>query len=164
MSDEAKIGFEIARILISSILVIAGWLVVFRQQKNNTFKQELRKEIKAKLDQVHEDVKQLRQDCISYYINETPRPDLPVVIRVLTDDIRENAVTLSQEIMDQNGLNHIYETLTELVGNATGGAFETKKRQAISIYDPKLNAVFVSGAKLVAGLDRAYQKKYQQLN
>lgn len=164
MSDEAKWGFEIARLVIPSVLVIIGWLVVFNQQKKNNFNQEFRKEIKEKLDELHEDIRQLRQDCIDYYVAEAPRPDLPVVIRVLTDDIREKSVTLSKSIMDQNGLNGVYDTLSELVNSATGGVFETKKRQPVSMYDPKLNAVFNNGAKLASTLDRAYQAKYHHLN
>lgn len=162
MSEEVKIFFEFLKILITSGVVILGWKVVHAQQRKSASDQELRKELRAKLDAVHEDIRQLRQDCISYYVADAPRPDLPVVIRVLTDDIREKSVSLSRAIMDKNGVNGIYDTLSDLINSATGGAFETKKRQAVSIYDPKLNAVFNNGAKLASTLDRAYQEKYQR--
>jgi hypothetical protein len=164
MSDETKWGFEIARLVIPSVLVVIGWWVVFSIQKKNTSDQEFRKELRAKLDAVHDDIRQLRQNCIDYYVAETPRPDLPVVIRVLTDDIREKSVALSKAIMDKNGLDRVYDTLSDLIGSATGGAFETKKRQPVNIYDPKLNAVFNNGAKLAWTLDRAYQEKYNNSN
>jgi hypothetical protein len=161
MTDDIKFWLEVFKICLTSAVVVIGWIVVYKLQRKSAADQELRKELKAKLDGIHEDIKQLRADCISYYVTQEPKPDLPVAIRVLADDIRENSISLSRAIMDQNSVGNVYDILADLVNNATGGNFETKKRTPMSPHDPKLNAVFFVGAKLTSVLNRAYQDRYQ---
>lgn len=153
-------SLELAKIIIPSVLVVVGWVVVHFLQRAATSKQELRKELRAGLDSLREDIRELRQSCIAYFVAGDEQPDTPVGIRVLFDDLRRQSMSLSHVLLDTGNQERIYNALTNLGQNATGGGFETRNRKKLSPYDSQLQAIFSHGTTLLNCLEDGFAQKY----
>lgn len=158
MTDQAQL--EVVKIVLTSVLVVAGWIVVNYLQRTSIAEQEARKEIRAGLNLLRDDIRQLRQSCIAYFVAGDEAPDTPVGIRVLFEDVRRQSVSLSRVLVDDAGRERTLNALTQLGQHATGGTFETRNRKKLSPYDPQLHAVFNHGANLLTNLEDGYEKKY----
>lgn len=152
--------FDIAKTAVPSVLVIVGWGVVYFLQRRSAARQELRKELRAGLDLIRKDVRDLREMCISYFVGLDSEPDTPVNIRVLFDDLRRQSLSISSALLEHNEREQVKEALTLLGQNATGGSFETRDRKKLSPYDPQLQRIFGSGSKLLGCLEDGFEKKY----
>ena len=153
-------SLELAKIIVPSVLVVVGWVVVHFLQRAASSKQELRKELRADLDALRENVRDLRKTCIAYFVAGDEQADTPVVMRVLFDDLRRQSMDLAIVLLAPSDRERAYNALTHLGQNATGGPFETKNRKKLSPYDKQLQAIFSHGTTLVSCLEEGFTKKY----
>lgn len=161
MADQIA-SLELAKIAVPSILVVIGWAVVHFLQRSAASKQELRKEIRASLDRLKQDLRELRKTCIAYFVACDAQPDTPVAIGVLIDDVRRQSMLLADILMRESDEDkeQIIDALTNLSHFATGGSFETRDRKPLSPYAPELLSIFSYGAKLINRLEDSFAKKY----
>ena len=67
--------FEISKLIITSLLVISGWIMVHKLQRMTASAQETRKELRIGIDRVENEIRNLCDYCISYYISSDDKPD-----------------------------------------------------------------------------------------
>lgn len=137
-----SLGFEVARLVVPSVLVVIGWLVVARLQRLAYAKQETRKDLRTRLDQLDEDLRKLRDLCIEYYTDINKGAEVSTQIKVTVEDIRRQADLLSRYFLKDVERTKMLDCMIKLMNAATGGKFESRNRIALKSYDPQLTALF----------------------
>lgn len=151
---------EIVRILFPSILVVSGWFVVYKLQRGAVAKQDTRKDLRARLDRLDEDLIKLRDKCIEYYTDSDSGFELSTQIKVIGDDIRRQSLILSDQFLKRLKREKMTTCLINVLTTATGGNFESKARVALKSNDLQLNKLFHNSALLITMFEEGFFSSY----
>lgn len=151
---------ELIRIILPSTLVIIGWFVVYQLQRAAISKQDTRKDLRVRVDQLDADLKKLRDTCIDYYTDTTKGPELSTQIKVVTEDIRRQALILSDHFLKNVERAKMMGCLVNLFMAATGGKFESRTRVALTSSDVQLNKLFHNSALLITIFEEGFFEAY----
>lgn len=148
-ADCGVTALEVVKIVLPSVMVVLGWVVVFKLQKKATSRQETRKDLRARLDRLDENLIKLRDSCIEYYTDASKGLELSTQIKVVTEDIRRESQLIAGKFFKEFEVAKMNQLLVEVVNSATSGSFESKTRVALTKYDMQLTKLFQASAKLV---------------
>jgi len=158
-ADEVGL-LEYARVLLPSLLVIAGWFVVYSLQKQAALRQDTRKDLRARIDRLEGDLRGLNEKCIEYYTDSTKGFETSTQIKVLTDDIRRQSLILSKNFLVNIGGSKVNDGLINLMTAATGGKFESANRISLKSNDRQLSQLFQSTARLITLFEDGFFAAY----
>lgn len=153
-------NLELIKIILPSVMVVLGWVVVYRIQRSSAAKQDARKDLRTRLDKLDEDLKSLRDLCIDYYTDEKKGFELSTQIKFIFEDIRRQSYILSNNFLKKLERKKLNDILKNISKSATGGSFESKSRVALDSNDLQLNSLFNSSAQLITLFEDGFFHAY----
>ena len=151
---------ELVKIILPSVMVVIGWIVVYRLQRKSNLKQDARKDLRARLDKLDSDLKCLRDFCIDYYTDEKKGFEVSTQVKVVVEDIRRQSYILSNNFLKDVEKPKMGTYLKNLHKAATGGTFESKVRLPLDSNDLQLNSLFISSAQLLTLFEDGFFRTY----
>lgn len=151
---------EIIRIVLPSTLVIVGWFVVFKLQSGAVKKQETRKDLRARLDRLNDDLIKLQEKCIEYYTDPQKGFELSTQIKMINDDVRRQTQILTERFLKNIQKSKVNKYLLQLMTAATGGKFESRVRVALKSSDVQLNNLIINSALLITEFEGSFFEAY----
>lgn len=156
-----EIGYlEYIKVVLPSLLVVVGWFVVYQLQKKSALRQDTRKDLRARVDRLEEDLRSLSEKCIEYYTDTSKGFETSTQIKVLADDIRRQSLLLSTNFLKNIERSKITNALINLITSATGGKFESANRAALKSNDKQLSQLFQSSAALITLFEDRFFEAY----
>ena len=149
--------FEVLKIAIPSLLVIAGWGIVYYLQHKMAHKLQTRKDIRDNLGFLKALIKGFKEHCVSYH-TKTDSNVLGLTITSELNEISQDVQRLIKALPIQS--EGIIAILAEVSMDATGGDFETKGRRRKELTDAKLNRLMGQLNLLICKLENAYWEKF----
>lgn len=141
--------YYVLQILVPAILIIAGWIVVYK----NSLKIEARKEAREFVDQMDSLIDGLQEKIVTYYTNNNAH------IGSLSASIKADFQLISHYLFIIQGMGIRFtrsDVLTNYRKSATGGFFETTKfrdQRGIPGWDAEIAGL---AAQLKLSVRRAY--------
>lgn len=149
--------FEVLKIGIPSLLVIAGWYIVYLLQNGMAHKLQTRKDVRDNLGFLKSLIKEFKEHCVSYH-TKTDSDILGLTITSELSEITQDVLRLIKTLPIQS--DGVIEILAEVSMDATGGDFETKGRRKKELTDAKLSRLMRQLNLLVLKLENAYWEKF----
>jgi len=153
--DSAHWGWQLARVIVPSILIVIGWVVVSREHD----KRETRKETRSFLDKTIANVEDIRDLAFSYFTAscEVEAGAEGAKIGPLLMRLEKDLKFLS--LNDANGkLVNAMELRQAITGH---NAYMTEPRRVLKCNDNSLMQINIFAHDLINELEVAYRKQYQ---
>lgn len=154
--EAAHWGWQLARVLVPSILIVVGWVVV----SNEHDKRETRKETRSFLDKTISSVEEIRDLAFSYFTSscELEAGALGAKIDPLLMRLEKNLQFLNLT----GGNNAVVNALQLRQAITSHNAYKTEPRRVLKCTDSALMQMNMHAHELISELEIAYKKQFQK--